>query len=70
MSVVEGAIAVVEWAVAMVEWAVAIVEDLCREEDGKVKTSSCETSGTAGSGPSSKARLLQGQTWTLRLNEV
>ena len=45
---------------AMVEPAVAMAEDGCKE-DGEAKTSSRETSGTAGSGPSSKTRLLHGQ---------
>ena len=53
---------VVEAAVTVVEWAVTMDEDGYREEDGAAKTSSCEASGTVGSGPSSTAQLLHGRT--------
>ena len=55
---------------SVVEGAVTVVEDLCQEDDGDAETSSWETSGTAGRVPPSKARLLEGRTWTLLSKEV
>ena len=48
----EGAVLVDEGAVAVEEWTVAVDEDGRRDEEEGAKTSSFETSGTAGSGPS------------------